>query len=274
MNTAKRWICVVGIAAAAWGCGVGVRGAEPLWLGDDGDCLAVVALVPGDEVTYAGGVLQKCQGLDIPAKVFFLTDDPELALSTVDAGEALGLQESSFATLHNLAEELGPALAYMKASMVIASPELAEPGSPLHAAAAAVPHALVLAGTSEDAADSADFEFELTDVQVDGKEEALEAYGMGGATPLERFRKVAIQAQAAKPPEAETEPQPLVKVMAPEGAGPEGEVLAVEAVEGEATPTHPVATPPAKGKSRRLVPRTQLPSVPEPVSPLDEPVFW
>lgn len=273
MNARKWMSLAAGVAgmAVAW-CGPGTaRAAEPLWLGEEEESVAVLALIPGDEVVYAGGVLQECVGLDVPVKVYLFTTEASAAQAATDALEALELPPDTLVLLDDAVTQLAPALAAQSPTLVVVSPELAEPASPLHEAMAGLPPALVLAGIAPGETDrEADMEFELVEPQQEAKEAALAAYDLGGAEAQERFQRVQLApAQRPQPPAAAL-PMPA-PAPAPAADLPPATPARLQPA-GAPPPPAPAPTPGPQGK--RLVPRTHLPPPPVDRGDLDDLVIW
>lgn len=83
----RRWSGALGgflLSAAVWmAAGQATRGgeAQPLWLGDEGERLLILAPHPDDECIAAAGLIQEAKEFDVPVKVCYLTmgDNNELA---------------------------------------------------------------------------------------------------------------------------------------------------------------------------------------------------
>ncbi len=252
--------------------------AEPLWLGDDGDSVAVLALVPGDEMVYAAGVLLECLDLDLPAHVYFFADDPSARLAADEAAEALADAAGTDAAppltfLADPTTELPARLAAQHPTYLIVSPEFVDPASPLPDALAAIPDALPLAAIPPDDPAPADYEFELVDTQLEAKTAALEPYGLSDPAPVERFARVNLAPRTAR--------QPAPGTAEPIYAPPPAENTAIFApapapAPAPIEPATPAQNAPAPTKNtRHLVPRASLPALPPPrPSGLDAPVVW
>ena len=247
--------------------------AEPLWLGDDGDSVAILALVPGDEMVYAAGILLECLDLDVPAHVYFFADSPSARLAADEAAEALADAAGSDSALpitflRDPVAELPALLAAQHPTYLIVSPELVDSASPLPDALAAAPDALPLAALPASDPAPADYEFERVDTQLDAKTAALEPYGLDEPAPVERFVRVTLAPRSSR----QTAAPPSAPVFAP----PTAETPAVFAPAPlEPAVPAPDAQPAPQKPNRHLVPRASLPALPPPrPTGLDAPVVW
>lgn len=259
MTTSLRQLV---LAAALGALAVPTLRADPApWYpGDPGDRLAVVAVAPGDEVRFCGGLLQECDTLELPAHVFVAgAAGSPAAVRKADA--ALARPPDAFDILRDPAAQL-PALlpAFAPSHLVLSQPTPAL--LDLVAAAfpdpASQPMLLVPAGDSA----AADWVFSLTPAQTEAKNAALRAYGLPSApSSSELFLELEFDPLAAAISAADIpSPHPLPEAPPP-AASPSAPSLARSPSPVSSSPSSPP----------RLLPRTRLPASPPPPPPAPSP---